>query len=403
MERRTLLLLIIFNATACFNRPTPTPDFYFSLIKSKASRIPQGYYIKLPFDEDKRAKQLHFISSPDAFFCAFFRANDDGKKSVYISRSENLLVWTEPFAVVQNLTPDFNITDFFMNIEKEFLYICLSKSEMQNKFVQAYQGVFGFDWQLMTSTDLQKILKERHSVRYALNFNTSRPPDYDVEIDSLKRILIADFTTRQKYFTGLSEIGNQHFLLVDSEGNIYLSYDNRQTLALPYFGKGSGLIRMDLQKLESDSDGDGLKDIDEIYYGLDYLGSDSDSDGMHDYRDRNPLSTNSPFSQADSIRQAALECITPWEIWQDSTAVLSVNLGSSDSQAFIGNKCRILSNVNLPSTNIHFNEPFLLAHNQAQIEVSFRSPLENSHGFTVSLVRKNRKWTASGLDRTWVE
>jgi len=162
-------------------------------------------------------------------------------------------------------------------------------------------------------------------------------------------------------------------------------------------------VRLNLQKLTVDSDGDGLTDIREISWGLDPRLPDSDRDGLLDDPDPDPLARNdSAFSLEDSLRQAALKFVLPEAILQDSAAVISVVTGDGREQSFFNHRCTILCNVSLPADNLHLGVPEVFGKDSAAIEVSYRGPLTTANGFTLLLKKTpSRRWRVVGLERRW--
>ncbi len=405
MSGGILLIALIFCFQAGCNRATrefvrPRPP-----LRAEVFDIPQGAYIQLPFGERADIRNAGFTYARNQFYCIFQRPADSGEQTaLFISRSENLVDW-EPPQRIAGVAGDATVAavDFIWKDQRRPFRIAVATGSVSS--ARVFAGAYGGRWQIVPTMRSGRTPDAARDSGPGTRFARPRASHYVVEADSLRRVFILDWLNNRRYFTGLPRISAEQFLLVDAEGNLYLGYDNRRSLALPYFGKGPGLVRLDLQKLTADSDGDGLPDIREIFWGLDAQQSDSDADGLPDSRDPDPLaSTARARSRNDSLRQVALEFILPEKILQDTAAVISVLSVDGRTQSFSNHRCRILCNVSLPVDNLYLGDPQFFGREEATIDVSYRGPLTTSSGFTL-LLKKGVAggWQVSGLERRWSE
>lgn len=373
-------------------------------LKKDTVEVLQGTFFPLPFEDPDGVNDIHFVRGQHDFYCAFTRKNAKDKKTVYVSYSPDLKRWAPPRIVTDDIPSGMHMVAFGANRRARTLYLSLADPATFSTDGNSYSGNYWLGWEPMPSAKHREILEGNWQRRQKDKQDPALASHYEVEVDSLRRIFIFDWLSNRRYFTGLSAISDLQFLIVDEEADIYLAYKNQQSLSLPYFEQGAGLLRFDLDKLNIDSDGDGLSDIQELYFGLAPDNPDTDQDGIRDAEDRSPLSGGvRAITRDDSIRQATLEFIVPAEQLQNPHVVLSVNISDNTLQTFLNHRCKILCNTTLPTDNIQMNSPSYLSSSQAQVEIGYRGPLSSSHGFTVSLSRENGQWVAHGVDRVWHE
>jgi ferredoxin len=325
--------------------------------------------------------------------------HESGKDMVYISRSKDLKNWEHPQTIFRGELKS-GIKKIDVNEKSGKIHLFCERTANKTNVCLEVSGYYNRKWKLNKIPGKDKSSCAPDKSEY------SRPwcSHYELETDSLRMLSMANWLNKKKQRLRIPAIKESQFLLVDNFNNIFISYDNKLSLTLPYFEKGPGLINLDLTKLHLDSDNDAIQDIDEIQMGLEPNNPDSDNDGLNDSKDADPTAdNNAPHSQPDKIRQMAFEFIFPEAILHDSSQVINIIIQDGRYQWFENHKCKILCNRMLPYNNVQFNTPIITADNKAYLDITFTSPFVQAHGYTLSLSKTGEGWQVTGLDRVWRE
>ncbi len=404
MKKHTLRCTLILLCCLSCSNVTRQSDQVRLTRRAEAFPIAQGSYLQLPFAQRENIADAYFIAGGGDTYCVFVQANKTaGNSSIFVSRSATLADWEVP-RLVTTRDGDLMIRHLALEVKHGNLTIVLAAPSGDDDSIWAYRGRIGYEWVLVNNKKFYQRFEETTSLTQGREFSITRSSHYELEVDSLQNLFVMDWLNNRRYFTGLSRLGVKQFLLVDIDANIYIAHNNRQSLALSYFEKGPGLIKLDVAKLKADSDGDGVQDIREHYFGQNPHERDTDADGLLDGVDSDPLADNRKLhSRDDFVRQAALMFAMPEEILQDSTAVINVVTGDGNVQWFMNHRCRILSNSFLPTDNLHMTLPEFIGPDEAEIEIAYRGPLSTSHGFTLRLKMTAAQWQVTALERNWSE